>query len=60
MLSPFLHDPQRWKDRADQMRSLAGDTRDPESRTIMLRLANDYELLARRAEQRVFGLAQSK
>ena len=60
MLSPFLNDPQHWKDRADQMRSLAGDTSDLESRTIMLRLANDYELLAKRAERRAFGLAQSK
>ena len=48
MSSPFLNDPQHWQDRADQMRSLAGDTNDLESRTIMLRLANDYELLAGR------------
>ena len=45
----FLNDAQRWRDRADEMRALASETNDPESRMIMLRLANDYELLARRA-----------
>jgi hypothetical protein len=45
----FLKDPQRWRDRADEMRSLASQTNDQESGRIMLRLANDYELLARRA-----------
>ena len=43
------NDPQRWRDRADEIRSLASETNDPESRRIMLRLANEYELLARRA-----------
>ena len=52
MLPVFLNDPQHWRDRADQMRSLASETGDPESRTIMLRVANDYELLALRAERR--------
>jgi hypothetical protein len=60
MPSAFLNDPQHWRDRADQMRALASESSDPESRTIMLRVANDYELLARRAERRAQGLAQSK
>lgn len=59
MPSVFLNDPQHWRDRADQMRALASESSDPESRTIMLRVANDYELLARRAERRAQGLAQS-
>jgi hypothetical protein len=45
----FLNDPQRWRDRSDEMRSLASETNDQESRRIMLRLANDFELLARQA-----------
>jgi hypothetical protein len=44
------NDPQRWRDRADELRSLASETKDQESSRIMLRLANDYELLARRAD----------
>ena len=47
----FMKDQQRWRDRADEMRSLASEANDQESRRIMLRLANDYELLARRAER---------
>ena len=39
-MSPtFLNDARRWRDRADEMRSLASDKSDPESRMIMLRLA---------------------
>jgi hypothetical protein len=60
MSAIFMNDPQHWQDRADRIRSLAGDTSDLESRMIMLRLANDYELLAKRAEWRAFGLAQSR
>lgn len=60
MLPVFLNDPQHWRDRADQMRSLASETGDPESRTIMLRVANDYELLALRAERRAKSSTQSQ
>jgi hypothetical protein len=47
----FLNDAQRWRDRADEMRSLASEINDQESKRIMLRLANDYELLARRTQR---------
>ena len=56
----FLNDPQRWRDRADEMRSLASETSDPESRMIPLRLANDYQSLARRAERLANELPQGK
>jgi hypothetical protein len=48
-MAMFPNDPQRWRDRADEIRSLASETNDQESRRIMLRIANDYELLAQRA-----------
>jgi hypothetical protein len=51
----FPNDPQRWRDHPDEMRSLASETNDPESKRIMLRLANDYELLARRARRLAQG-----
>jgi hypothetical protein len=58
-MSPILlNDTQRWRDRRDEMRTLASETSDPESRTIMLRLANEYELLARRAELSAKDLPQ--
>ena len=60
-MSPtFLNDSRRWRDRADEMRTLASEISDPESRTIMLRLANDYESLARRAERLADELPQGK
>jgi hypothetical protein len=60
-MSPtFLNDSRRWRDRADEMRTLASEISDPESRMIMLRLANDYESLARRAERLANELPQGK
>jgi hypothetical protein len=56
----FPNDPQRWRDRADEMRSLASEINDQESGRIMLRLANDYELLARRRERLAQDLQASK
>jgi hypothetical protein len=57
MRSRHLKEAQRWRDRADQMRSLASETDDPESRTIMLRLAINYDSLSKRAEATGRGLA---
>lgn len=57
MRSRYLKEAQRWRDRADQMRSLASETDDPESRTIMLRLAINYDSLSKRAEATGRGLA---
>jgi hypothetical protein len=51
MPSNFPNDPQHWRDRADHIRALASETTDPESRAILLRLATNYDALARRAEQ---------
>jgi hypothetical protein len=34
------------------MRAMASDITDPEIRAIMLRLANDYDLLAKRVAER--------
>ena len=60
-MSPtLLNDSRRWRDRADEMRTLASEISDPESRMIMLRLANDYESLARRAERLADELPQDK
>jgi hypothetical protein len=45
-------DPQHWHDRAAQMRVLTDSIKDAEARAIMLKLADDYDKLAERAEVR--------
>jgi hypothetical protein len=44
-----------WRDRAARMRMLAEETKDAESKVIMLRLADDYDKLADRVARRMEG-----
>jgi hypothetical protein len=52
MPASFIKDPGHWRQRAEQMRALAMEMVDPETRQTMLQLALDYERLAVRAIQR--------
>jgi hypothetical protein len=52
-MSPLLNDPEHWRERAKAMRELSAEMLDPESRNLMLKIADDYEVLAQRAEARV-------
>ena len=47
-----INDAKHWRDRAAEMRVLSCDMKDFEARTLMLKLANDYDKLADRAEDR--------
>jgi len=47
-----INDPKHWRDRAEEARAVADDLTDPDSKRRMLRIADDYEELARRAEKR--------
>jgi hypothetical protein len=51
----FLNDPAHWRDRAEEARTRADQMSDPQCKSAMLRIANDYELLAQRAAERVWG-----
>jgi hypothetical protein len=51
----YINDPGHWRDRAEEMRALAQDVQDEAARQTMLRLAQDYDRLAARAEQRSDG-----
>ena len=55
MPAEFINDPEHWRQRAEEMRTLADGMSDRESRERMLRIADDYEKLAKRAEERLKG-----
>jgi len=48
----IINDARHWRARAEEMRSAAEDMRDPENRQTALRIADDYDRLAQRAEER--------
>jgi hypothetical protein len=60
MPTSSIHDPKHWQDRAEEIRLLAADMKDQVSKETMLRIAHDYERLAKRAEQRLKNSPQSK
>jgi len=51
---PFrpVDDPKHWRDRAKEMRALLDELTDGEIRATILRLADDYDKLADRADER--------
>jgi hypothetical protein len=51
----FADDPAHWRKRAKEARTLADQMNDAQSKQTMMRIAEDYERLARRAEERARG-----
>jgi hypothetical protein len=47
-----LNDAKHWRDRAASMRVLSDQIKDPEAQEMMLKLANEYDQFADRAEHR--------
>ena len=55
-MSPYsINDPKHWLDRAKEARALAEQIDDPQAKRIMRKNADDYERLAKRAEERAAG-----
>jgi hypothetical protein len=48
-------EPKHWRNRAAEMRMLAEEMDDAETKAAMLKLAGEYEKLAARAEMRPNG-----
>jgi hypothetical protein len=48
----LLNDVKHWQDRAEEARIHAEQISDPEAKRMMLRIAADYEKIARRAAER--------
>ena len=46
-------DPQHWRFRAEEARTVADQMTNEEARTIMRRIANDYDRLAKVAEEQL-------
>jgi hypothetical protein len=53
MKSMLINNPQHWRDRAEEARVNAEQMGDPESRRMMLEIADGYIRLAERAERRL-------
>lgn len=44
-----------WRERSEEIRLLGEDIKDPQTRAAILKIAEDYEKLAKRAEIRTHG-----
>ncbi len=53
MKGALLNDPEHWRGRAEEARTIAEDIHDPEAKRMMLAIAEGYEQLAKRAEDRL-------
>jgi predicted Rossmann-fold nucleotide-binding protein len=53
MAKVSMNDPKHWRERAEQARALADGLMEPEAKRRMLKLVEDYEEPARRAEKRL-------
>ena len=54
----FVWDPSHWRFRAEEARTIADQTNHEEARATIRRIANDYDRLAKLAEQQLIEQAR--
>jgi hypothetical protein len=52
MRRALINDPKHWRSRAEETRAIARDLDDPQAKWAMERIAEEYDRLAERAEER--------
>ena len=60
MTRNLMDDPEHWRARAEEARVHAEQMKDPETRRMMLGIAESYEQIARRADERLRDTQKSK
>jgi hypothetical protein len=53
---PLINDAKHWRERAEETRTMAERMSDPDAKQAMLRIAEEYEKVAKRAEARTIGI----
>jgi hypothetical protein len=56
MPASFINDPEHWRHRAEEIRTLADGMKDELSKQMMLRIAQDYERLAHAPPREVLAM----
>jgi hypothetical protein len=51
-MESILDDPKHWRERAEEARTIADQLSDPESKRMILRIAEDYLRMAEHAARR--------
>jgi hypothetical protein len=52
-MASLLNDPRHWRERAEEARKVVAESDNPLVRRSMMRIVEEYEELAKRAEERV-------
>jgi hypothetical protein len=55
MSGSILADPEHWRSRAEEARTVAEQLTDPVAKAMMLQIAEDYDRIADHAQQRALS-----